>query len=135
MKRTVESSVLLKRVAQSYYNVDESDLLCQQTELDMLATVFEPLNDLVDVGMCTGSGFVCRRSALNSIGGWPLLDAGEDVMCSALLVNAGWKSAFVREDSQVGLACESLFAHIKQRMRWVRFPDCWRMDMEMQVRC
>ena len=62
---------------------------------------------------------MARRSALIEIGGWPLLDAGEDVMCSALLINAGWKSAFIRGDTQSGLAPESLRAHVKQRMRWV----------------
>ena len=63
---------------------------------------------------------MARRAALSKIGGWPLLDAGEDVMCSALLINAGWKSAFIRGQAQSGLAPDSLRAHIKQRMRWVR---------------
>ena len=69
--------------------------------------------------MCTGSGFVVKRSALNDIGGWPLAHAGEDLMCSAALSNAGWKVAFIREDLQLGLAPESLRAHVRQRMRWV----------------
>ena len=69
--------------------------------------------------MCTGTGFIVRRSALADIGGWPLVDAGEDFMCSALLCNAGWKVAFVREDLQFGLAPSSLRAQVKQRMRWV----------------
>ena len=74
--------------------------------------------------MCTGSGFVVRRSALTAIGGWPLVDAGEDFMCSALLSNAGWKVAFIREDLQFGLCPETLRAHVKQRMRWVISFSC-----------
>ena len=70
--------------------------------------------------MCMGSGYVARRKALDDIGGWPLVDTGEDYMCSALLSNAGWKISFVREDLQSGLAPESMEAQVKQRMRWVR---------------
>ena len=72
--------------------------------------------------MCTGSGFVVRRKALTEIGGWPLVDAGEDLMCSNLLSNSGWKIAFVPEDVQLGLAPGSLRALVKQRMRWVSIP-------------
>ena len=81
----------------------DGDPLSQQTELDISSTILEPLNDRLDVGMCTGTGFIARRAALVDIGGWPLLDAGEDVMCSALLVNAGWKSAFIRGKTQLDL--------------------------------
>lgn len=70
--------------------------------------------------MCTGSGFVARASALMSIGGWPLADAGEDFMCSSVLNAAGWKTIFVPEhDLQSGLCPNSLHAHISQRQRWV----------------
>lgn len=69
--------------------------------------------------MCTGSGYVVRRSALTEIGGWPLAETGEDYMCSMLLSDAGWKIAFVRENLQIGLAPGSLLGLLKQRMRWV----------------
>lgn len=69
--------------------------------------------------MCTGSGYVARRSAIADIGGWPQVEAGEDFMCSALLSDKGWKVAFIRENLQFGLAPSSLNSHIKQRMRWV----------------
>ena len=85
----------------------------------MYFTVQECLNDRLGAAMCTGSGYVVRRAALNEIGGWPLAEAGEDFMCSALLSDAGWKIAFVRENFQIGLAPENLRAVVKQRMRWV----------------
>lgn len=40
-------------------------------------------------------------------------------MCSALLSNAGWKIAFVRENLQSGLAPENIRAVVKQGMCWV----------------
>ena len=69
--------------------------------------------------MCTGSGFVVRRSALAEIGGWPLVEVGEDFMCSTFLSNAGWKTAFIGEDLQFGLGVDSMKAYVKQRTRWV----------------
>ena len=85
----------------------------------MYFTVQELLNDRLGAAMCTGSGYVVRRDALDEIGGWPLAETGEDFMCSALLSDAGWKIAFVRENLQFGLAPENIRAVVKQRMRWV----------------
>ena len=85
----------------------------------MYFTLQEPLNDRLDACMCTGTGYVVKRKALDTIGGWPLAETGEDFMCSSMLSDAGWKIAFVRERLQSGLAPESLRGLIKQRMRWV----------------
>lgn len=104
---------------QRYYNVPDGDPLGQQSEFDAWFTIFEPLNDRLDAAMCTGSGFVVRRSALAKIGGWPLVEVGEDFMCSSFLSNAGWKTAFIGEDLQFGLGVDSMRAYIKQRTRWV----------------
>jgi cellulose synthase/poly-beta-1,6-N-acetylglucosamine synthase-like glycosyltransferase len=93
--------------------------LGQKAEFDLWFSVYEPLNDRLDAAMCTGSGYIVRRSALEAIGGWPQVEAGEDFMCSAVLSNAGWKVAFIQEDLQFGLAPDSLRSYIKQRTRWV----------------
>ena len=105
---------------QNYYNVPPSDPLGQQAEFDMYFTVQEVLNDSLGAPLCTGTGYVARRSALESIGGWPLAYTGEDYMLSAILTGHGWEVAFVREPLQVGLAPESLRALVEQRVRWVR---------------
>ena len=90
----------------------------------MLFTVQEILNDALGSSMCTGTGYIARRKALDDIGGWPLAETGEDYMCSALLSNSGWGVVFVRENLQYGLCPESFCSLIKQRMRWVRFVNC-----------
>lgn len=74
---------------QNYYNVLTWDSLGQQAEFDMGYTVQGVLNDCLSAPMCTGTGYVARRSALAQIGGWSLADTGEDYMCSALLTGAG----------------------------------------------
>ena len=107
-------------LTQNYYNVPLSDPLGQQAEFDMFFTVQEILNDSLGATMCTGTGWVARRDAIESIGGWPLAYTGEDYMLSALLTGHGWEVAFVREPMQVGSAPESLKALLEQRLRWVR---------------
>ncbi|KAL8809572.1 MAG: hypothetical protein Q9200_003292 [Gallowayella weberi] len=104
---------------QRYYNIPHSDPLGQQAEFSMFFGFQEALNDRLGAAMCTGSGYIVRRSALKDIGGWPLAECGEDFMCSAVLGNAGWNIAFVREELQSGLAPDSLRAIVKQRMRWI----------------
>ena len=83
--------------AQNYYNTPKNslDLLGQQTDFEIYFSVQEALNDRLGAAMCTGSGYVARRSALESIGGWPLADCGEDYMCSTILSDQGWGIAFV----------------------------------------
>ncbi|KAL9103484.1 MAG: hypothetical protein Q9163_001480 [Psora crenata] len=103
---------------QQYYNVPPGDPLGQQADFSMYFTVQEVLNDYLDGSMCTGTGYVARRSALGEIGGWPLAETGEDFMCSTHLSNSGWKVAFVRDKLQYGLCPESMGALLKQRMRW-----------------
>lgn len=82
---------------QKYYNIPEtaSDILGQQTDFDIYFTVQEALNDRLGAAMCTGTGYIARRSAIESIGGWPLADSGEDYMCSSMLSDRGWGIAFV----------------------------------------
>ncbi|KAL8975832.1 MAG: hypothetical protein Q9205_008048, partial [Flavoplaca limonia] len=103
---------------QKYYNVPPGDPLGQQADFSMYFTVQEVLNDASSACMCTGTGYIARRKAIQSIGGWPLAESGEDYMCSALLSDAGWEIAFVRENLQYGICPGSMRALLKQRMRW-----------------
>lgn len=96
------------------------DPLGQQADFSMYFCVQEVLNDASNACMCTGTGYVARRTAIESIGGWPLPESGEDYMCSALLTDAGWKIAYVRDNLQYGSCPGSMRALLKQRMRWVR---------------
>lgn len=82
------------------------------------AGITEVVNDALGHADCLGSGYVMRRAALNSIGGFPTQSLSEDVCCSATLLGAGWKTVFVQEPLQYGSVPESLFGHIKQRTRW-----------------
>lgn len=69
--------------------------------------------------MCTGSGFVVKREAIDAIGGWPLVDSGEDFIGATVFSYSGWRVAYIRENLQIGLAPNSIRAHLRQRERWV----------------
>lgn len=79
-----------------------------------------PLRDNLGNSTCYGSGYVLRRSALDAVGGWPLVPVGEDIYFGFLLAGQGWEIASCRDILQYTLAPESLDALFKQRMRWVR---------------
>ena len=99
---------------QKYYNVPPGDPLGQQADFSMYFSVKEILNDSLHACMCTGTGYVAQRSALKDIGGWPLVECGEDYMCSAVLSDAGWGVAYIRDNLQYGLCPESMRAPPKQ---------------------
>jgi hypothetical protein len=83
------------------------------------ASMTEVVNDALGHADCLGSGYIMRRVALESIGGFPTESLSEDICCSATLLGEGWKTAFVPEVVQYGCVPESYLGHIKQRTRWV----------------
>ncbi|KAJ9493779.1 hypothetical protein LTR99_007507 [Exophiala xenobiotica] len=101
---------------QLFYNVPKDDPLCQS--LDTFVHISEPIKDSMGVAWCTGSGYVLRRAALQSIGGFPVGSLAEDVCCSSMLLGSGWNTAFVHEPLQFGTVPDSLTSHLKQRTRW-----------------
>lgn len=104
--------------SQLFYNVPPDDPLCQS--LDTFVHISEPIKDSMGVAWCTGSGYVLRRAALQSIGGFPIGSLAEDVCCSSMLLGSGWNTAFIHEPLQFGTVPDSLTSHLKQRTRWVR---------------
>ncbi|RVX65886.1 hypothetical protein B0A52_10250 [Exophiala mesophila] len=101
---------------QLFYNVPPDDPLCQS--LDTFVHISEPIKDSMGVAWCTGSGYVLRRAALQSIGGFPIGSLAEDVCCSSMLLGSGWNTAFIHEPLQFGTVPDSLTSHLKQRTRW-----------------
>ncbi|PLB37561.1 glycosyltransferase family 2 protein [Aspergillus candidus] len=121
LRRIVPHLLLDKQVAmavppQRFYNTPDDDILAQDTKV--FSRLTEPINDSLGGTSCTGSGYVLRRSALDSIGGWPLQNAAEDIVCAWMLTGQGWHIVFVKDEVQFGLAPGSLAALFKQRARW-----------------
>lgn len=101
---------------QHFYNIPTNDHLRQ--DLDHFYAVTETVHDGLGAADCVGSGYVVRRDAMSSIGGFPTFSISEDTGCSSLLVGKGWRVAYVDEKLQVGEMPDTLIGHIKQRTRW-----------------
>ncbi|RMZ83663.1 hypothetical protein DV738_g1076, partial [Chaetothyriales sp. CBS 135597] len=101
---------------QLFYNVPRNDPLTQS--LDFFVHVSEPIKDTLGVAWCTGSGYIARREALDSIGNFPKGSLAEDVATSTLMLGRGWHTAFVHESLQFGTVPEDYGSHLKQRTRW-----------------
>jgi hypothetical protein len=102
---------------QLFYNTPRSDPLGQS--LDFFVHITEPIKDTLGAAWCTGSGYICRRTALDDIGGIPIGGIAEDVATSNLFIGKGWITAYVHEPLQFGTVPEDFSSHLKQRTRWV----------------
>lgn len=101
---------------QLFYNVPPGDPLCQS--LDFFVHVSEPIKDALGVAWCTGSGYICRRDALEEIGCFPQGSLAEDVATSTLMLGKGWKVGYIHEPLQFGTVPDDFASHLKQRTRW-----------------
>lgn len=101
---------------QLFYNTPRSDPIGQS--LDFFVHITEPIKDTLNAAWCTGSGYVCRRTALDDIGGIPVGGIAEDVATSNLFIGKGWTTAYVHEPLQFGTVPEDFASHLKQRTRW-----------------
>ena len=102
---------------QRFYNIPAGDPLKLKTELGPMECIIY-LQDFADDSWCTGSGFVVRTEALDSIGGFPELLLQEDVLTSNCLSTAGWQSIYVPSPVQWGLAPDTFAGCLKQCRRW-----------------
>ena len=69
---------------------------------------------------CCGTNVVFRRSALESVGGFPENSLTEDFELSLHLHERGWKSSYVPEVLASGLGPEDLASYVSQQHRWAR---------------
>ena len=103
---------------QSYYNLPYNDPLSVSYDIHSI-NYFLHLQDYSNNAFCTGTGFVVRRSALESIGGFPEESIQEDFLTSLHLAAKGWETVYlVREKVQWGLAPDTFAGWVKQRQRW-----------------
>ena len=93
-----DPSMAMSTLPQRFYNIPDGDPLYQG--LDGLFNISLLQQDISSHGMCTGTGFVLRRSAIEEVGGIPIEEMNEDLMTSLVLDANGWK---VNEDTMTSL--------------------------------
>ena len=103
---------------QRFYNVPYGDPLGQLLQYDHMNNVRQMRRDFGNVGLGAGSGWLARRSALDSIGGFAVDGTSEDFLTCIDLRQAGWTVAVVDENLQWGMVPDSFNGHTKQHQRW-----------------
>lgn len=103
---------------QNFYNLPVNDPISTSYDVHSVHCILA-LNDYSNTAFCTGSGFVARRSALDSIGGFPESSMQEDFLTSLHLAANGWETVFlVKDHVQWGLMPDTFAGWVKQRQRW-----------------
>ena len=87
-------------------------------ESNFFMTVTQPCRDAHGNAFCVGTGFVVRRSALASLGGFAQGSLSEDLQLSYALLGQGYRTVFLNEGLSLGLSPESVPEYVKQRVRW-----------------
>ena len=69
---------------------------------------------------CCGTNVLFRRTALESVGGFPLGSLTEDFELSLKLRERGWQSRYVPRVLARGLGPEDMASYVSQQQRWAR---------------
>ncbi len=120
-----DDNLALVQTPQSFYNTDP---IARNLGLENILTpeeeVFyrqlQPIKDGAGSVVCSGTSFVVRRKALESIGGFVTDSLSEDYFTGIRLSAQGYRLAYIDEKLSAGLAAENIAAHATQRLRWAR---------------
>jgi cellulose synthase (UDP-forming) len=69
---------------------------------------------------CCGTNFVFRRTAFDSVGGFPENSLTEDFELSMLLHREGWRSVYIPTVLARGLGPEDMASYVSQQARWAQ---------------
>ena len=120
-----DKNLALVQTPQSFYNTDPiarnlglEDVLTPEEEV--FYRQLQPIKDGAGSVVCSGTSFVVRRKALESIGGFVTDSLSEDYFTGIRLSAQGYRLAYLDEKLSAGLAAENIAAHATQRLRWAR---------------
>ncbi|KAH7431471.1 hypothetical protein KP509_08G050000 [Ceratopteris richardii] len=124
------SQVAFVQVPQSYYNLPRGDPLNEASPYYYEKVMLH--RNAVGCATSVGTGAVFRRKHLNEIDGFQPQTITEDTMTSFVLFNRGYKSVYINEKLQIGLAPWTFASFLKQRQRWgqgamQQFAATWRI--------
>ncbi|PNS19035.1 hypothetical protein CAC42_1771 [Sphaceloma murrayae] len=112
----LDKNVGLTQAAPSSYNQPVDDML--QQALNVFQYFPERCKDLANCAWCTGSGWMARTEALESVGGFSTKSIAEDVLTGSRMTEQGWRVVYLAEALQWGLVPDTFDGHVKQYTRW-----------------
>ncbi len=80
----------------------------------------QPAKNSYNATFCVGTNMIYRRSAIDKIGGIPLLNHSEDIWTTIILHEEGLESVFYNKILAEGRAPETISAFFRQQNRWAR---------------
>lgn len=113
---------------QRFYNIPKGSTVI--AHIDEYMDLFTIVQDSLQSAYCTGSGFLARRAALDSVNGFPTESLQDDILVSLHLRAEKWKITFVLEDQQYGQRPATFGSFTKQWVRWM----AGALDMVMILR-
>lgn len=78
----------------------------------------QPSRDRIGATVCCGTNALYRRSALETIGGFPEIDHSEDLYTGICLLRAGYETRYVPLRLAKGLCPDELGPFLTQQYRW-----------------
>lgn len=120
-----DPSIATVQTPQNFYNPDaiqhnlniSGSWGCEQA---FFFQIIMPGRDAVGAAFCCGSCCMHRNAALRAVGGFPTTSITEDILLTVAFVKRGWKTVYLREDTTMGLAAETMESFFVQRKRWGR---------------
>jgi cellulose synthase (UDP-forming) len=116
-----DERVAFVQAPQFYANHDAGDI--PSAAWGQQALFFGPIargKDGHDAMFCCGTNVLFRRTALDSVGGFPEDSLTEDFDLSIRLHERGWRSRYVAEVLAHGLGPEDMAGYVSQQQRWAR---------------
>jgi cellulose synthase (UDP-forming) len=116
-----DPEVAFVQAPQYYANANDSAVAAAAAAQQAL--FFGPIargKDGLDAMFCCGTNVVFRRTALESVGGFPEDSITEDFELSIRLHERGWRSVYHPEIVALGLGPEDMASYVSQQHRWAR---------------
>jgi cellulose synthase (UDP-forming) len=91
---------------------------CAGATQELFFRHIQPSRDAVGAAICVGTSAVYRRTALDAIGGFPLIGHSEDVFTGVLMARHGYRLQYVPVLLSRGRCPDTVPAFLAQQYRW-----------------
>ncbi|CAM6085793.1 unnamed protein product [Calypogeia fissa] len=106
------------QIPQAFYNLPLGDPLNDSCIMGYDRAL--PHRDSLGCATCIGTGCIFRRKHLDAIGGFQPQSITEDTTTAYALFREGYRSVYLAERLQIGLAPWTFEGYVKQRCRWAQ---------------